>query len=62
MGLWMLLEMMAIALPFAGGGRRPGDSRRAVHAKCQSVHSDGVQLPRLQTEADRRESYQPTEA
>ena len=28
-----------------GGGRRPGDSRGAVHAKCQGEHRQSARLP-----------------
>jgi hypothetical protein len=32
-------RLVCTAQRHKGGGRRPGDSRGAVHAKCQGVHS-----------------------
>jgi hypothetical protein len=42
--LTQLWHLVCTAQRHQGGGRRPGDSRGAVHAKRQSEHRTGVGL------------------
>jgi hypothetical protein len=49
-------RLVCTAQRHKGGGRRPGDSRGAVHTKCQGVHRTVARSPTFERKQDHKQT------